>query len=146
MEEHAGKLWFGICAGRTVPSARLALAGTRITALDKTDTVMECFMDPSVAKNPDPVWAACHAMDMTLTGPRISEDVVPSLPQAIWVEFMGIDEKPDSDDYEIGRRPGRRRLLLQSEPQGRRQPQRIRILRPTPRRLHRQPDGREEIP
>lgn len=53
MEEHAGKLWFGICAGRTVPSARLALAGTRITALDKTDTVMECFMDPSVAKNPD---------------------------------------------------------------------------------------------
>ena len=26
---------------------------------------------------------------------------VPSLPQAIWVEFMGIDEKPDSDDYEI---------------------------------------------
>lgn len=40
-------------------------------------------------------------MDMTLTGPRISEDVVPSLPQAIWVEFMGIDEKPDSDDYEI---------------------------------------------
>ncbi len=23
------------------------------------------------------------------------------LPQAIWVEFMGIDEKPDSDDYEI---------------------------------------------
>ena len=101
MEEHAGKLWFGICAGRTVPSARLALAGTRITALDKTDTVMECFMDPSVAKNPDPVWAACHAMDMTLTGPRIPEDVVPSLPQAIWVEFMGIDEKPDSDDYEI---------------------------------------------
>lgn len=78
MEEHAGKLWFGICAGRTVPSARLALAGTRITALDKTDTVMECFMDPSVAKNPDPVWAACHAMDMTLTGPRIPEDVVPS--------------------------------------------------------------------
>ena len=73
MEEHAGKLWFGICAGRTVPSARLALAGTRITALDKTNTVMECFMDPSVAKNPDPVWAA----------------------------FMGIDEKPDSDDYEI---------------------------------------------
>lgn len=58
-------------------------------------------MDPSVAKNPDPVWAACHAMDMTLTGPRIPEDVVPSLPQAIWVEFMGIDEKPDSDDYEI---------------------------------------------
>ncbi len=101
MEEHAGKLWFGICAGRTVPSARLALAGTRITALDKTNTVMECFMDPSVAKNPDPVWAACHAMDMTLTGPRIPEDVVPSLPQAIWVEFMGIDEKPDSDDYEI---------------------------------------------
>ena len=45
--------------------------------------------------------AACHAMDMTLTGPRIPEDVVPSLPQAIWVEFMGIDEKPDSDDYEI---------------------------------------------
>lgn len=84
MEEHAGKLWFGICAGRTVPSARLALAGTRITALDKTNTVMEC-----------------HAMDMTLTGPRIPEDVVPSLPQAIWVEFMGIDEKPDSDDYEI---------------------------------------------
>ena len=71
MEEHAGKLWFGICAGRTVPSARLALAGTRITALDKTNTVMECFMDPSVAKNPDPVWAACHAMDMTLTGPRV---------------------------------------------------------------------------
>ena len=101
MEEHAGKLWFGICAGRTVPSARLALAGTRITALDKTNTVMECFMDPSVAKNPDPVWAACHAMGMTLTGPRIPEDVVPSLPQAIWVEFMGIDEKPDSDDYEI---------------------------------------------
>lgn len=58
-----------------------AFAGTRITALDKTNTVMECFMDPSVAKNP--------------------EDVVPSLPQAIWVEFMGIDEKPDSDDYEI---------------------------------------------
>lgn len=85
MEEHAGKLWFGICAGRTVPSARLALAGTRITALDKTNTVMECFMDPSVAKNPDPVWAACHAMDMTLTGPRIPEDVVPSLPQAICV-------------------------------------------------------------
>lgn len=83
MEEHTGKLWFGICAGRTVPSARLALAGTRITALDKTNTVMECFMDPSVAKNPDPVWAACHAMDMTLTGPRIPEDVVPSLPQAI---------------------------------------------------------------
>lgn len=101
MEEHAGKLWFGICAGRTVPSASLALAGTRITALDKTNTVMECFMDPSVAKNPDPVWAACHAMGMTLTGPRIPEDVVPSLPQAIWVEFMGIDEKPDSDDYEI---------------------------------------------
>ena len=87
MEEHTGKLWFGICAGRTVPSARLALAGTRITALDKTNTVMECFMDPSVAKNPDPVWAACHAMDMTLTGPRIPEDVVPSLPQAIWVEL-----------------------------------------------------------
>lgn len=80
MEEHAGKLWFGICAGRTVPSARLALAGTRITALDKTNTVMECFMDPSVAKNPDPVWAACHAMDMTLTGPRIPEDVVPRIP------------------------------------------------------------------
>ena len=33
--------------------------------------------------------------------PRMGEDVVPSLPQAIWVEFMGIDEKPDSDDYEI---------------------------------------------
>lgn len=38
MEEHAGKLWFGICAGRTVPSARLALAGTRITALDNWTT------------------------------------------------------------------------------------------------------------
>ena len=71
------------------------------SVIGKTNTVMECFMDPSVAKNPDPVWAACHAMDMTLTGPRIPEDVVPSLPQAIWVEFMGIDEKPDSDDYEI---------------------------------------------
>lgn len=61
----------------------------------------ECALLPQYGWNPDPVWAACHTMDMTLTGPRIPEDVVPSLPQAIWVEFMGIDEKPDSDDYEI---------------------------------------------
>ena len=60
MEEHAGKLWFGICAGRTVPSARLALAGTRITALDKTNTVMECFMDLPSPRIPTPYGR--HAM------------------------------------------------------------------------------------
>ena len=79
MEEHAGKLWFGICAGRTVPSARLALAGTRITALDKTNTVMECFMDPSVAKNPMPavIMRNCPSLNLSSLPRKILSHCMP---------------------------------------------------------------------
>ena len=62
------------------------------------------------------------------------------------MEFMGIDEKPDSDDYEIAVDlvAGDFYYSPNLKDDGNRK--RIRTLRPTPHRLHRQPDGREEIP
>lgn len=69
MEEHAGKLWFGICAGRTVPSARLALAGTRITALDKTNTVMASETSRNTAHCPTRSRSRCSTKRFVLRPP-----------------------------------------------------------------------------
>lgn len=94
-------LWIGVCIGRVVPMARLALAGMRVTRLDTVGHVaLECFLDESVGLDDTAgmAWTACHAMTITLgraAGP------VSRTPDALWLEAMGFDEEPDSDEYEI---------------------------------------------
>ena len=63
------RCWFGAVTGHTVPMARMAIAGMRATRLSDEDIGAEYF-----------------------------RDTIPILPEAIWIEAMGYDDRPDSDD------------------------------------------------
>ncbi|WP_281775615.1 hypothetical protein [Bifidobacterium ruminantium] len=92
-------LWIGVCIGRVVPMARLALAGMRVTRLDTF-----------VAKNPEIVRYSCLSMETMVKKLHFPDGTTTSLMPATWVEFMGIGEEPNpatiagdagNDDYRI---------------------------------------------
>lgn len=103
MTEKNKHLWIGVCVGRVVPMSRLALAGMRVTRLDGVGhVVLECFLDESVGLDDtaDMAWTACHAMTLTL-GRAARGGPVSRTPDAMWLEAMGFDENPDSDEFEM---------------------------------------------
>ncbi|WP_281774987.1 hypothetical protein [Bifidobacterium ruminantium] len=98
------RCWFGAVMGHTVPMARLAVAGMRATRLSDTDTGVEHFLDRNAGPDAFLIADVCTAMAKALrslgteTGNPETSLVIS---EAIWIEPMGCDGKPDSDDYII---------------------------------------------
>ena len=96
------KCWFGAVTGHAIPMARLAVAGMRATRRPGEDAGVEHFLDRNAEPDADLVADVCTAMARALRSLDGDDDTVPLLPHAaIWIEPMGYDEKPDSDDYII---------------------------------------------
>lgn len=96
------RCWFGAVMGHTVPMARMAVAGMRATRLSGEDIGAEYFLDRHAEPDTGLVADVCKAMATALRSlGKEYGDTIPILPEAIWIEAMGYDGKPDSDDYII---------------------------------------------
>ena len=96
------RCWFGAVAGHTVPMSRMAVAGMRATRLADEDNGVERFLDRNAEPDAGLVADVCTAMAKALRSlGKGYGDTIPILPDAIWIEAMGYDDRPDSDDYII---------------------------------------------
>ena len=93
------RCWFGAVTGHTVPMARMAVAGMRATRLSDEDIGAEYFLDRHAEPDTGLVADVCKAMATALRSlGKEYGDTIPILPEAIWIEAMGYDDRPDSDD------------------------------------------------
>lgn len=93
------RCWFGAVTGHTVPMARMAVAGMRATRLSDEDIGAEYFLDRHAEPDTGLVADVCKAMATALRSlGKEYGDTIPILPEAIWIEAMGYDDRPDGDD------------------------------------------------
>lgn len=88
------RCWFGAVTGHTVPMARMAIAGMRATRLSDEDIGAEYFLDRHAEPDTGLVADVCKAMATALRSlGKEYGDTIPILPEAIWIEAMGYDDR-----------------------------------------------------
>lgn len=107
MNDGRERFWIGVCTGHAIPMARTALAGARVTTLDGNTAAMESFLGRIGEEDAGLAVDACKGMVAVLRGGEGRDewlglwDGSVVLPEAVWLEPMGFDERPDSGDYVI---------------------------------------------
>lgn len=106
MNDGRERFWIGVCTGHAIPMARTALAGARVTTLDGNMAAMESFLGPIGEEDAGLAADACKGMADVLFSDGMDEwwdswDGSVVLPESVWLEPMGFDERPDSGDYAI---------------------------------------------
>lgn len=103
------RCWFGAVTGHTVPMARMAIAGMRATRLSDEDIGAEYFLDRHAEPDTGLVADVCKAMATALRSlGKEYGDTIPILPEAIWIEAMGIRRQARQRRLHHRRRLGHR--------------------------------------
>ena len=101
------RCWFGAVTGHTVPMARMAIAGMRATRLSDEDIGAEYFLDRHAEPDTGLVADVCKAMAAALRSlGKEYGDTIPILPEAIGIDALVYDVRPDGDDCIIAEEVG----------------------------------------
>lgn len=94
------RCWFGARDGaHRAHGAAWPSPACRATRLSDEDIGAEYFLDRHAEPDPGLVADVCKAMAAALRSlGKEYGDTIPILPEAIWIEAMGYDDRPDSDD------------------------------------------------